>query len=110
MAKVKVNNIHEQKLEDLLSRMLAIPTREYRFHIPKEGERQRRWRFDFAYPEFKLAFEVEGGTWSGGRHVNPIGYAKDCEKYNMATKQGWKVYRLVPSMITEEYVFELLAK
>ena len=82
--------------------------REYRFHIPAEGQKARRWKFDFAIPCKKIAFEVEGGTWNGGRHVNPIGYAKDCEKYNMATKQGWQVYRLVPAMITLEYVSELL--
>jgi hypothetical protein len=101
-------NKYELKLEEILSKIFAMPAREYRFHIPKNGEKQRKWRFDFAYPELFLAFEVEGGTWSGGRHVNPLGYAKDCEKYNMAACQSWTVYRLVPSMINEDYIIDLL--
>jgi hypothetical protein len=102
-------NKHEEKLFILLRDISTInPIREYRFDEPKEGEKQRRWRFDCAFPVQKIAFEVEGGTWMGGRHVNPIGFSKDCEKYNKAVKLGWKVYRLVPSMITKEYLEELL--
>lgn len=97
-------NKYELKLQSLLPKYFGeyIFTPELRFH-PK-----RRWRFDFANEYLKIAFEVEGGTWSGGRHVNPIGYMKDCEKYNMATKMGWKVFRLVPAMINEEYLGTLL--
>jgi len=71
---------------------------EHKFHS------KRRWRFDIAIIDLKIAFEIEGGTWRGGRHVNPIGFAKDCEKYNEAVKLGWKVFRLVPQMINEEYI------
>lgn len=78
------------------------PRTEYRFH------ETRKWRFDAAYPQLFIAFEVEGGTWTGGRHVHPAGFAKDCEKYNEAAKMGWKVYRLTPQMITEEYLEHLL--
>lgn len=80
----------------------VAPQVEYRFHF------KRKWRFDAAYPEQKVAFEVEGGTWSGGRHVNPIGFEKDCEKYNTAAKMGWRVYRLTPKMIKEDYLQELI--
>lgn len=64
------------------------PAREHRFH-PK-----RRWRFDFAWPDLKVAVEVEGGIWRGGRHQTPSGYRADCEKYNAATLLGWRVLRL----------------
>lgn len=78
------------------------PEMEFRFHPI------RKWRFDAAYPDQKIAFEVEGGTWSGGRHVNPIGFEKDCEKYNTAAKTGWRVFRLTPKMIKSEYLQELI--
>lgn len=95
------------KWESLLIQLLhkitsVIAEVEYRFHPI------RKWRFDAAYPEQKIAFEVEGGTWAGGRHVNPIGFEKDCEKYNTATKMGWRVYRLTPKMIKEDYLEELV--
>jgi hypothetical protein len=75
---------------------------EYKFH------KERRWRFDFAFPKVKIAFEIEGGIWVGGRHVNPSMFIKDCEKYNEATRMGWKVFRLPPSFLTVEYVRDLM--
>ena len=67
---------------------LLIPEREYKFH------RHRRWKFDFAYPCFKLAFEVEGGLWISGRHNRGKGFIADIEKYNTAAMMGWRVFRL----------------
>jgi very-short-patch-repair endonuclease len=61
---------------------LPEPVREHRFHAV------RRWRFDFAYPDQKLAIEVEGGVWSVGRHTRGAGFTKDCEKYNTALMDG----------------------
>lgn len=69
------------------------PEREYRF------DPNRRWRFDFAFPANMLAVEVEGGTWSGGRHTRGSGYAKDMEKYNAAVKLGWRVLRYSTDMV-----------
>lgn len=86
-------------LEEMFKEKLV---REHKFHPI------RKWRFDFAVPEFKLAFEVEGGIWTRGAHVNPSGFIKDCEKYNAATFLGWKVFRLPPALITEEYLIDLL--
>lgn len=69
------------------------PEREFRF------DDKRKWRFDFAWPKRKVALEVEGGVWSGGRHVRPAGFAKDVEKYNAATTQGWRVIRVTAKML-----------
>lgn len=71
---------------------------EHRFHPV------RKWRFDFACIEFKVAIEVEGGTWSGGRHTRGSGYAADCEKYNEATMMGWSVLRLTSQQVNRETV------
>jgi very-short-patch-repair endonuclease len=59
----------------------------------------RRWRFDFAWADSKLAVEIEGGTWSGGRHTSGAGYAKDLEKYNRAVLLGWRVLRFTTAMV-----------
>lgn len=58
----------------------------------------RRWRFDFAHPDTQIAFEIEGGLYKG-RHTQPAGYSADCEKYNAATMQGWRVLRLTPILL-----------
>ncbi|MBE4575617.1 hypothetical protein BOO29_10945 [Vibrio navarrensis] len=72
---------------------LATPEAEFRFH------KTRRWRFDFAYPAQRVAIEVEGGTWANGRHTRGKGYAADCEKYNVAALEGWRVLRFTGDMI-----------
>lgn len=71
----------------LMSIMGKRPEGEYRFHP------ERRWRFDFAYPDLKIAVEAEGGIFTGGAHTRGAHYAKDCEKYNQATLLGWRVFR-----------------
>jgi hypothetical protein len=60
----------------------------------------RRWRFDFAFPAAKVAIEIEGGRWSNGRHQRGLGFGRDCEKYNAATLQGWRVFRLCAGQVT----------
>ena len=74
---------------------LPPPEREYRFAPP------RKYRADFAWPDRRLLVEVEGGTYSRGRHVRPEGYAKDCEKYNLAALQGWRVLRFTGGMVRD---------
>lgn len=64
--------------------------KEYKFHPV------RKWRFDYAIPTALVALEVEGGVWTGGRHINPKGFLNDMEKYNTATLMGWSVYRTTP--------------
>lgn len=59
----------------------------------------RRWRADFAYPEAMLLIEVDGGTWSGGRHVRSKGFENDCEKTSTAAALGYRVIRLTRGMI-----------
>ena len=62
---------------------------EYRFHIT------RRWRFDRAWPNRKVAVEIEGITGgAGGRHQRVAGFLGDCEKYEAAMLHGWTVYRV----------------
>jgi len=67
--------------------------REYKF-CP-----QRRWRFDFAFMAQRIAVEVEGGIFIGGRHGRGPAFVKDCDKYNTATKMGWRVLRYSTEMV-----------
>ena len=72
---------------------LPGPVREHRFHPV------RRWRFDYAWLTEKVALEVEGGVWTGGRHTRGAGFLADVEKYNAAVIAGWRVVRVMPSKL-----------
>lgn len=61
--------------------------KEYMFHYT------RKWRFDYAIPELKVAVEIDGGVWDYGRHNRPQGYMDDMEKLNNAISLGWYVLR-----------------
>lgn len=65
--------------------------------IPFESEHRfddnRRFKFDIALKEHKIAFEYEGIVGKFSRHTNVKGYTTDTEKYNLAQSQGWRVFR-----------------
>ncbi len=63
---------------------------------------ERKWRFDFAWPEQKVAVECDGGTWSRGRHTRGAGYAGDCEKRNAAQILGWRVLHYTSDMLESD--------
>jgi len=85
--KKRISILEETILNRIRWAGIKLPEREYRFH-PK-----RLWRFDFAWPESRIAVEAEGGIFVSGRHNRPSGMANDCEKYNAAALLGWKVLR-----------------
>lgn len=94
---------------------LPRPVAEHRFH---EG---RGWSFDRAWPRYKVAVELEGGSHGrqvichncgvvvrsitskgSGRELRSAGYhghrarfSADVEKYNVAQLDGWLVLRFV---------------
>lgn len=80
------------------------PVREYRF------DAVRHWRFDFAWPDIKLAVEVEGGTWNAGRHTRGLGYEADLEKYNAAALSGWRVLRFSGGQVRDGRAIKVITE
>ncbi len=76
--------------------------RQYCFAMP------RRFRFDFAFPDHRVAVEVDGGQWApgGGRHAKD----SDRKKMNVAAALGWRVMHVSPDMLRSrpQEFFELL--
>ena len=66
---------------------IELDETEHRFHPP------RRWRADYAWPKKKLIVELEGGVFTNGRHVRPLGFIGDCDKYNQMSLDGWTLLR-----------------
>ena len=83
---------------------LPVPERQYYFHPT------RKWRVDFAWPEFMLIVELEGGVWVRGAHNRGAGFIKDCIKYNEAAVLGWTVLRFAGGMITNGVALECLER
>lgn len=78
------------------------PVKEFLFHPT------RKWRFDYAFPESKIALEVEGGVHTGGRHIRPRGFLNDMEKYNTAATMGWRVLRTTPDELRTFKTIEMI--
>lgn len=76
-----------------------MPETEYQV-IP-----QRRWSFDFAWPDKLVAIEVEGLF---GRHQTVAGMTDDAIKYAVAMLNGWLVLRATPPMIRDGTMLALL--
>jgi len=75
---------------------LPDPVTEYRFDATRD------WRFDFAWPDQLVAVELDGGTWTQGRHTRGTGYRDGCEKGNAAQAAGWIVLHFTTDMLQED--------
>jgi very-short-patch-repair endonuclease len=102
---------------------------EQELHIKMEKELifapPRKWRFDFYIIEYKIAIEIDGGSFkqtyykdktgqvkshTGGRHNTAEGFIEDMEKLNTATVLGWKVLRFTPDQLYTVKTLETIKK
>ena len=58
---------------------------EHKFHPV------RKWRFDAAIPSARIAIEINGAVWTGGRHSRGSGLMGEYEKMRAAAILGWRV-------------------
>jgi hypothetical protein len=87
--------------------------KEYKF------DDKRKYRFDYAIIHkimyysglinIKIAFEYEGGIYMNkSGHTNTKGYYSNCNKYNLAAYQNWKVYRFTAAHFNKSNINETL--
>jgi|BioPla2DNA2_1021312.scaffolds.fasta_scaffold02504_21 very-short-patch-repair endonuclease len=71
---------------------------------------KRKFRFDYALPDYKLAIEIDGGIWKqgGGRHNRASGWLVDQEKMNLAVSQGWRILHFTPQQQNTMATLELI--
>jgi len=93
----------EQKFT-LLWQACNGPTLEEEYHFCPV----RKWRADFFHRPTLTLIEIEGGMWSGGRHQKGFGFSADAVKYNVASYMGFRLFRLPSSLLTTEYVSDLV--
>jgi very-short-patch-repair endonuclease len=80
--------------------LTVLEAEKFPHYHPKRNKggnlRLRDYRFDVAFPRVKLAVEIDGGVFSGGRHSRGAGYREDTYKLNLAALLGWTVLRYLP--------------
>ena len=126
-AKAKARRPVDTSAVDLLAfhitaRALPPPVREHRFAAMSVGGTGagvkarlaaaflHDWRFDFAWPDFMLALEMDGGGFVGGRHGRGLGIEKDCEKVSAAAVLGWRLVRCTPRQVKSGQAVEWITK
>lgn len=72
-------------LAEIKQERLPAPDLEVRFHPI------RKWRFDAAWMDKKIALELHGAVYVHGHHTRGKGFEDDREKMNEAQLMGWKV-------------------
>lgn len=93
-------------IESIKQELGLVVVPELQFH------HERKWRFDYAIPDHKIAIEVEGGIWmkGGGAHSRPKNILRDMTKYNEATALGWKLIRVTPQQLNKRYTINQIRK
>lgn len=88
----------------------ALPRPELEHTFAKVA-RGRNWRLDFAWPDYRVGVEVDGGARLVRWQTNPRtgrsqpvavgrhGQASDYEKMNVAAELGWRLLRFNPEMM-----------
>lgn len=85
---------------------LPTPLPEYRF-FPG-----RQWRIDYYFTngDKRVALEVEGGVFTGGRHTRPKGFLGDIEKYNAMATMGILLLRVTPKDLLTRDTIDLVKR
>lgn len=87
---------HRLFVDMLRAAKLPEPVAEYRFWPG------RKFAFDYAWPEVKVALEIEGAVYTQGRHTRGAGYVSDMRKYSEAAIRGWCLIRLTPDQLHQQ--------
>jgi hypothetical protein len=79
---------------------IPVPKHEYAF-AKSIG---RNFRFDHCWNEW-LALEVQGGIWTGGRHVRGAALLDEHEKLRYAVLLGYSVIFCTPKEVESGEIF-----
>ena len=77
----KVGSVYEQRVGDALRQCGLVPISGYAVDI---------FNLDIAFPEEKLAIEVDGGNW----HTSPRKASQDAKKLSFLLRSGWTLDRI----------------
>ena len=62
----------------------------------------RKFAFDFAWPDYRLSLEVQGGEFlPKSAHTTGTGLRRDCLKQALALLQGYRTLTVTGSMVRD---------
>jgi len=96
----KIKRVKREIKDNRLMDMGAVA--EYQFH------NKRKFKFDYAFVDKKIAVEQEGGIFTKQAHGSITGILRDMEKYNLAVECGWRVLRYVPGKFDYDQIKKVL--
>lgn len=70
----------------------------------------RKFKADYAWREFRLMVEVQGGIWrrGGGAHSHPNNILRDIEKQQLAVLNGWWVFPVTTDEVRNGQALKLI--
>lgn len=86
---------------------------------PGKTNRSPAWRFDFAWPEQRIAVEYQGlnvfkdetgRMQTSGGHADVQHFRKECEKRAWAVVLGWRVLEFERDMMRKGYAVDMLVR
>lgn len=112
-AQLRLDGVHVPDHEDAL----AFQIRAYRLPEPVRqlvygAELGRKFRADFAWPDYRLLVEVQGGIWrkGGGAHSHPTGIVRDIAKQQTAVLAGWAVFPVITDEVTDGSAVQMIVR
>jgi hypothetical protein len=63
----------------------------------------REFRADFAFVEYGLLVEIQGGIWTRGAHGHPLGIKSDIEKSQYACLGNWLRFLTTPDEVRSKH-------
>ena len=105
--KKQLSDSHKKRFEQRISNALRLAGMS--FHQEYRFDSKRMFRFDFAFPDQKIAIEFEGGVFSAKKsgHTSGMGYFNNCDKYNLATLLGWRILRYTSKHLDNNGEFKI---
>lgn len=66
------------------------------------------YRYDVAFPEKRVAVEINGSVWQKGGHNTGKGLIRDYDKLNQAQLLGWQVYVFTPDQVKSGHAISVI--
>jgi len=88
----------------------GIPDSDPEQQVVIEGvksDANRHYKFDFAWPQIRLAIEVDGHGWG---HVTPANRSRDATKVRRAMAAGWLVIPVTTDCLSNAEKRELVCE